>query len=126
MIFGKHINRYYLKYGYLILAGIITLLFEDYIMLLVPNMYQQVLNGINDGFVTVSGVSYVFDMDYLLDKICIPLVFIILAMTVGRFLWRVLFFGAAVRTETDLRERMFDRARYLSCRFYGRNHLRIQ
>ena len=121
MIFGKHINRYYIKYGYLILAGILTLLFEDYIMLLVPNLYQQVLNGINYGAVTVEGVTYAFDMDFLLDRVCLPLVGIILVMTAGRFLWRVLFFGAAVRTETDLREQMFHRARGLSCRFYAEN-----
>ena len=121
MIFGKHINRYYLKYAPVLLAGILTLLIEDYMMLIVPNLYQQVINGINDGTVTVDGVQYIFNMDFLLDRICMPLVLIIFAMTFGRFLWRALFFGAAIGMEKDLRDRMFDRARHLSCEFYGRN-----
>ncbi len=121
MIFGKHINRYYLKYAPLLLAGVLTLLIEDYMMLIIPNLYQQVINGINDGSVTLNAVTYTFDMDFLLERICMPLVFIVFAMTVGRFLWRALFFGAAIGMEKDLRDRMFDRARHLSCEYYGRN-----
>lgn len=121
MIFGRHINRYYRKHGLVLLAGIVTLLIEDYLMLLIPNMYQMVINGINNGVVVTGGVEYPFDMDFLIDRICMPMVLVILAMTVGRFLWRMQFFGTAVRVETDLRERMFDRARSLSCQFYGRN-----
>ena len=121
MIFGKHINRYYLKYAPLLLAGVLVLLVEDYMMLIVPNLYQQVINGINDGAVAVDGVQYIFDMDFLLERICMPLVVLIFAMTLGRFLWRALFFGAAIGMEKDLRDRMFDRARHLSCEFYGRN-----
>ena len=121
MIFGKHINRYYLKYAPMLLAGVLVLLVEDYMMLIVPNLYQQVINGINDGAVAVDGVQYIFDMDFLLERICMPLVVLIFAMTLGRFLWRALFFGAAIGMEKDLRDRMFDRARHLSCEFYGRN-----
>ena len=123
MIFGRHINRYYRKYGLVLLAGVVTLLVEDYLMLLIPNMYQMVINGINDGVVVAGGIEYAFDMDFLLDRICMPMVMVIFAMTLGRFLWRMLFFGTAVRVETDLRERMFDRARHLSCEFYGRNKI---
>ena len=119
MIFGKQINRYYLKYAPLILLGILTLLVEDYMMLLVPNMYQMVVNGIFGGTVEIDGVSHVFDMDFLLDRICIPLAVAILLMALGRFLWRVLFFGAAIRTETDLRNRMFNHVKNLSCGFYA-------
>ena len=119
MIFGKQINRYYLKYSPLILLGILTLLVEDYMMLLIPNMYQMVVNGIFGGMVEIDGVSHVFDMNFLLDRICIPLAVAILLMALGRFLWRVLFFGAAIRTETDLRNRMFNHVKDLSCGFYS-------
>lgn len=121
MIFGKHINRYYLKYAPLILLGVLTLLVEDYMMLLVPNMYQMVINGIVGGTVEIDGVHYVFNMDFLLNRICIPLAIAILLMALGRFLWRVLFFSAAIGTETDLRNRMFDHTKDLSCEYYGRH-----
>ena len=46
---------------------------------------------------------------------------IILVMALGRFLWRVCFFGAALRMETDLRLRMFDHCKDLSQQYYQVN-----
>lgn len=121
MIFGKHINRYYLKYGGLLLLGLAALVAVDYLQLIIPNLYQMVVNGVNDGKVIRNGVETAFDMDFLLHQICMPMVWIILAMVTGRFLWRVTFFGAAIRVETDLRNRMFDHARHLSHEYYQVN-----
>ena len=121
MIFGKHINRYYLKYGPLLALGLAALIVVDYFQLVIPNMYQQVINGTSLGYVMVDGVQIPFTMDYLLDKICMPMVAIILAMVTGRFLWRVCFFGAAIRVEKDLRDRMFNIARHLSREYYQVN-----
>ena len=121
MIFGKHINKYYVKYAGWLLLGLAALVLVDYIQLLVPNLYQQVINGMNTGFVTVEGVSVPFDMDFLLDRICMPMVGIVLAMVAGRFLWRVCIFGAAIKVETGLRNEMFDHAKDLSRQFYQEN-----
>jgi len=121
MIFGKHINRYYLKFMPSLLLGLLTLVMVDYLQLIVPNLYQQVINGINTGFVTVSGEQLAFDMDFLLQRICMPMVGIILAMVLGRFLWRICFFGSAIRVEEQLRNRMFDHARSLSRQYYQVN-----
>ncbi len=121
MVFGKHINRYYLKYAPMLLMGVLVLIVEDWMMLLIPRFYQMVVNGINQGFVDADGLRYSFDMTFLLDKICLPMVAIILALTVGRFLWRVLFLGVAIRTERGLRDSMFSRAECLSRQFYDRN-----
>lgn len=121
MIFGKHINRYYLKYvGWLVL-GLAALVMVDYFQLEIPKLYRLVINGMNGNNVGADGVSAVFDMDFLLDRICMPMVGIILAMVFGRFLWRVCFFGAAVRLEADLRNRMFDHAKDLSREYYQVN-----
>ena len=121
MIFGRHINRYYLKYAPMLVLGLVTLVAVDYLQLLIPNLYQMVVNGINDGFVVADGQTLVFDMEFLISRICMPMVGIILTMVLGRFLWRVCFFGAAIRVEKDLRDRMFDHAKDLSPQFYGRN-----
>ena len=121
MIFGKHINRYYLKFGPVLLLGLVALVAVDYLQLEIPKLYGAVINGINTGFVTVDGVSVPFDMAYVLDGICMPMVRIILVMVVGRFLWRICFFGSAMKLEEDLRNRMFDHAKDLSREYYQVN-----
>ncbi len=121
MIFGKHINRYYLKYGYILLLGLASLSLVDYLQLEIPKLYQMVINGISSGQVTVDGTAYVFDLDFLLDRICMPMIIVILCVVAGRFLWRAFFFSAAILVETDLRNRMFDNARHLSAEYYQVN-----
>lgn len=121
MIFGKHINRYYIKYAGWLLTGLAALALVDYMQLLIPNLYQMVINGMNQGYVLENGVQVTFDMSFLLDKICMPMVIIILALVFGRFLWRICIFGAAIKVETDLRNRMFDHAKDLSQSFYQVN-----
>ena len=121
MIFGKHINKYYLRFAPMLLLGLAALVAVDYLQLIIPNLYQLVINGMNGGTVTVDGVAVPFDMAFLLDRICMPMVVIIAAMVFGRFLWRVCFFGAAIRVEEDLRNRMFGHAKELSRQYYQVN-----
>lgn len=121
MIFGRHINRYYFKYAAWLILGLVSLVAVDYLQLEIPKLYRMIINGVNGGSVSVNGVFMAFDMDFLLDRICMPMVGIILAMVFGRFLWRVCFFGAAVRLEADLRNRMFDHAKDLSREYYQVN-----
>ena len=121
MIVGKHINRYYLKYGWLLVLGLAALITVDYLQLEVPRIYQLIINGVSTGQVELDGVMHTFDLNILLDHICMPMVGIILAVVFGRFAWRACFFGTAIRVETDLRDRMFDNARRLSREYYQVN-----
>ena len=121
MLFGKHINRYYLRYSPALLLGILSLIAVDFAQLIVPELYRTVINGMNDGEVLVDGVMMEFNMDFLLDHVCLPLIFIILSLVVGRFLWRICFFGSALKVETDLRGRMFDHCKDLSQQYYQVN-----
>ena len=121
MIFGKHINRYYLRYGLWLLLGLAALVAVDYLQLEIPALYGMVVNGMNDGFVVIDGVKHAFDLNFLLDTICMPMVRVILLIIFGRFLWRVCFFGSAVRLEEDLRNRMFRHAQELSREYYQVN-----
>ena len=118
MIFGKHINRYYWRFLPLMLVGLVALIVVDYLQLEIPKLYQMVINGINTGYVTVDGVKEVFDIRFLVDKICMPMLIIILLIVLGRFLWRVCFFGAGIRAEADLRNRMFSHCKDLSQEYY--------
>ena len=117
MIFGKHINKYYLKYAPQLLLGAVALILVDYVQLIIPELYRMLINGLNEG--QVEGVP--FNTTFLLDKICLPIVYVILVMVVGRFLWRVCFFGSAIRVETDIRIKMFDHCKDLSREYYQVN-----
>ena len=123
MIFGKHINRYYLRFAHLILFGLVALVAVDYLQLLIPNLYQMVINGINDGVVVVDGTEKVFDMNFLLERICFPMLGIILIIVLGRFLWRICFFSSGIYAEEDLRNRMFNHCKDLSQEFYHQNNV---
>ena len=121
MIFSKHINRYYLRYAPMLLLGLLALAAVDYLQLEIPALYGMMLNGMNDGFVVIDGVEHIFDMNFVLDVICMPMVWVILLIIVGRFLWRVCFFGSAVRLEENLRNKMFRHAQELSREYYQVN-----
>ena len=121
MIFGKYINRYYLKNVPVLLLGLLALLMVDYIQLLIPQFYRLVINGINLGQVVVNGQTLPFTKEVLLQHICLPMIWIVVLMVIGRFLWRICFFGSAVRVAANLRERMFDHSRQLSQQYYQVN-----
>ena len=121
MIFGKHINRYYWRFFGMLLLGLASLVAVDYLQLRIPALYGMVVNGMNDGFVVIDGVEQTFDMTFLMDTICMPMVWTILLIVFGRFLWRVCLFGSAVKMEEDLRNRMFAHAQQLSREYYQVN-----
>ena len=76
MIFGKHINKYYLRYSPMLLLGVLALLLVDYMQLVIPELYRMIINGIDHG--QVDGVP--FDMTFLLDRICFPMIIVIVAL----------------------------------------------
>ena len=121
MIFGKYINRYYLKNAPVLLLGLLALLMVDYIQLLIPQFYRLVINGVNLGQVVVNGQTLPFTKEVLLQHICLPMIWIVVLMVIGRFLWRICFFGSAVQVAANLRERMFDHSRQLSQQYYQVN-----
>jgi len=121
VIFGKYINRYYLKNAPVLLLGLLALLMVDYIQLLIPQFYRLVINGVNLGQVVVNGQTLPFTKEVLLQHICLPMIWIVVLMVIGRFLWRICFFGSAVWVAANLRERMFDHSRQLSQQYYQVN-----
>ena len=78
MIFGKYINRYYLKNAPVLLLGLLALLMVDYIQLLIPQFYRLVINGVNLGQVVVNGQPLPFTKEVLLQHICLPMIWIVL------------------------------------------------
>lgn len=113
MIFGKHVNGYYLRYLHFFLLGVLALLAVDYFQLKIPEFYRMVINGVNG--------DAPFNLEILLNDICLPMFGVVAVMIVGRFLWRVCFFGTAIKVETDLRGKMFNHAKNLSHEYYQVN-----
>ena len=89
MIFGKHINRYYLKNAPLLLLGLAALVLVDFFQLKVPELYRMVINGTNGGEVVIDGQRVAFTMDVLLDQICLPMIWIFLAVFSGESVFLV-------------------------------------
>ena len=81
----------------------------------------MVINGLEFGQVEVDGVTVPFDMTFLVEHICGPMLYIVLAMVFCRFLWRICLFGAGIRVETDIRSKMFNHSKHLSQQFYHKN-----
>ena len=121
MIFGKHVNKYYIKHLPALVLGILALLLVDFFQLKIPEFYRMVINGIENGVIEVDGVIRQFDLTFLIEEICLPMLLIIAALVVGRFLWRICFFGSAIKVETDLRREMFDHSKNLSHQYYQKN-----
>ena len=106
----------------MLLLGTLALLVVDYAQLIIPELYRMVIDGLEDGkSLNSKGVLVDFDINFLLDEICFPMLFVIIAMIICRFLWRICFFGAGIRVETDLRSKMFDKAKDLSQQYYQVN-----
>ena len=121
MVFGKHINRYYLKHLPALLLGIFALLLVDYNQLKIPELYNLLVDGLSGNEPNFNVADPQGSFAFLLDEICLPMIKIILLMAFGRFLWRVCLFGSAIKVEADLRLKMFDRCKDLSQQYYQVN-----
>lgn len=118
MIFGRHINKYYIKYSYMFVIGILTLFVVDYAQLEIPKIYRMLLLGLNTGYIDEAGTK-ILDLEAILNDISLPLLVITAILLAGRFLWRICFFGASIRTQENLQREMFDHARKLSQEYFS-------
>ena len=130
MIFGKHINKYYQKYLLFIILGIITLLLVDYAQLEIPRICGYVLDGIKDGTLTddgkmgsisnlfTSGFSNGKGVIYNIQTYMLYLILVALILFIGRFLWRYLIIGTAIKIEGDMRRDMFIKSEKMQISFY--------
>lgn len=111
MLFGKHVNRYYLKYSWLFIIGILALIAVDWIQLLVPQYLGEVVDILQspDG-----DTNRIFTLG-------IYVLIVAAGMFLGRFLWRITLFNASFRIEADMRHRMFLKAEALPRQYYHDN-----
>lgn len=114
MLFGRHINKYYLRYSYLFIIGILTLVAIDWIQLYIPEYLGQIVDLFSVNYVASEIYKSVLD-------ISLKILVIAVGLMLGRILWRVTLFSASKKIEADLRSRMFEKAEKLSRQYYQDN-----
>lgn len=114
MVFGKYVNKFYKKYFWHFFFGILTVIFVDYIQLLIPAITGRIIDSITNGGISEG------NWQFLIEQI-IYIALVGLGMFVGRFLWRICIFGEAVLVQSDLRFDMFEKTEKLSQRYYKVN-----
>ena len=111
MLFGKNINKYYIKYLHYIILGIIALIFVDIYQLKIPEIIGSIVDDIKDKTLTV-------DMILQYTK---EMALVVLIMFAGRFTWRICIFGNGVRVQADMRTELFKKSELLSQMYYQEN-----
>lgn len=114
MVFGKLLNKYYLRYFPLFLLGITALVIVDLLQLEIPMILRDLVNGLESRL--DSGDT---DNTAFLGDIARRVAFIAAGIVVGRFLWRFGIIGASRRVDYDIRNEMFGHCTKLSNRFYS-------
>lgn len=111
MLFGKSVNKYYIRYLHLFIIGILALLLVDYIQLLIPENYGKLIDLIGNKTLTKES----------LFEIVFNMLFIVLCMFVGRFAWRISVLNVGANVEADLRYQMFVKMESLSQDYFQIN-----
>jgi len=111
MLFGKHLNKLYLKYGLLYFVGIAALIAVDFYQLEIPTLVGGIIGDLEHSTLTEPGLwGYV-----------VQIAMIAAVLVVGRVLWRICIMGTSWRIGYDLRNEMFEHAEKLSRNFYQQN-----
>ena len=113
MLFGKYINKYYLKYGIFFLIGIAVLVFVDVIQLLIPQYLGTIVDELN-------GTGANINVE-LITRLVMYVIFVAAGMFVGRIIWRITIFHASTNIEAEIRQQMFLKAERLSQEYYHNN-----
>ena len=110
MLLGKYVNKYYLKYIWLYLIGVVGLVAVDWFQLLLPDYLGRIVDLFEGGTVDASA----------LREIVVGVIFVALVLFLGRLTWRFSIFNASQKTEAGLRRQMFVKAEKLPLAYYGK------
>ena len=56
MIFGKTVNKYYIKYAHLFFLGLVSLIFVDYFQLEIPAITGNLIDSLINGTIDKAGI----------------------------------------------------------------------
>lgn len=111
MVFGKHINKYYVKYGIPLIIGVLILFVVDWYNIQIPKLFGEFI----DNFENSLTVPMTHEK---LWKFIKDVSYVVLVMLAGRFLWRIFIFGTSRQIQYDLRSQLFDHALKLDQPYY--------
>ena len=111
MLFGKYINKYYLRYAFFFIVGILALIAVDFFQLFVPQFLGDIVDILSHE--TLSG-----DDKQTIIYIVVNTIVIAAILMVGRMVWRFTIFHASFKIEAGLRKQMFLKAERLSQRYF--------
>lgn len=111
MLFGKYINKYYAKYCWLFLIGLVGLVAVDVFQLFIPEYLGKLVDMFDGGTIDTGA----------LKEIILGVMVVAIVMFFGRIMWRLSIFNASQRIEADLRHNMFLKSERLSQRYYHEN-----
>ncbi|MDY0100710.1 MAG: ABC transporter ATP-binding protein [Bacilli bacterium] len=109
MLIKKHFRHYYLKYILSFLLGIAILVVIDWYQLEIPRLLKVIIDGVEN--LSLTSFKDIWPT-------VLKIIIIAVAVTVGRFLWRILLIGTSRKIETDIRQEMFKHASKLDQSFY--------
>ena len=111
MLFGKYLNKYYKKYWYFFLIGIVSLMVVDVAQTFIPRFLGRVIDQDNQLIADLSEVGAIFG--YIM--LCAGIMF------VGRTIWRLAIFRASTGISAGIRKEMFLKAESLGSAYYHEN-----
>ena len=120
MLFGKYINKYYLKYAIFFIFGIAALVAVDFVQLQIAKQVSDIVNLFNDAS-KAGGYENVPGMEDEVIKIVLRVLMIATTMFLGRIIWRVTIFHASQHIEASIRHEMFLKAERLPVSYYHEN-----
>ena len=113
MLLGKHLTKYYFKYIFWLIIGVVSLIAIDYVQTLTPEYLGDLVNIFDTA--DKNGVPVDLQLVY---PLVIGVLIVAGILFLGRFLWRITIFYASRKIEADIRHEMFLKAERLSLGYY--------
>lgn len=114
MLLGKYINKYYRKYAFFFIVGVLFLIAVDVAQIYAPKFLGNMVDLFQDGVVSEKDKQDIV-------RIIIYTLSLAFGMMLGRVIFRLTLFHAAFKIESELRKEMFLKAEKLSQRYYHAN-----
>ena len=108
MLFGKYLNKYYKKYWFFFLLGVLALVTVDIAQTFIPRFLGRIIDENNELQVELTALGQIVGG----IMICAGTMF------VGRAIWRLSIFRASTGIAAGLRKEMFLKAESLSASYY--------
>lgn len=108
MLFGKHVNEYYKRYGLLLFIGVVILLLVDIVSVYIPRLFGEMVDDFGLGLMTSEGLK-----DFI-----ITFLLMVAVMVFGRMFWRIFLFGTSRTIQYDMRGKLFNHALTLDQPYY--------